>query len=152
MVQAARSGKQNIVEGAMAAAVSSETELLLTNVALASLEELREDYSDYLKTHAGAIWERDSKEAVFTRNLCRKADASYGNVYGPIIETRPDFVVANILICLICQTTFLISRQIKAQEQKFLLKGSVREQLSRARRAYRKQASSQASQDSPTSH
>lgn len=133
MVQAARSGKQNIVEGALAGAASSETELKLTNVALASLGELREDYLDYLHTHDAAVWAADSKEAVYARNLCHKDDGSYEKAYKEFIETRPANVVANIMLCVISQTTFLLSRQIKALEQNFLRDGGVRERMTKAR-------------------
>ena len=69
MVQAARSGKQNIVEGAKAGMTSTETEIKLTNVARGSLEELLEDYLDFLRIRNLNAWEKDSKEASFVRNL-----------------------------------------------------------------------------------
>ena len=71
MVQAARSGKQNIVEGSEASATSKETELKLTNVAKASLEELLEDYLDYLKTHGLLEWPKDSAKGLAARRLGR---------------------------------------------------------------------------------
>ena len=69
MVQAARSGKQNIVEGAKAAKTSAEMELKLTGVARASLEELLIDYEDYLRTNRAAAWSKDSREAQYVRRL-----------------------------------------------------------------------------------
>ena len=71
MVQAARSGKQNIIEGSMASGTSKETELKLTNVARASLEELLEDYRDFLRIRRATEWDKDSKEALYVRRLAR---------------------------------------------------------------------------------
>ena len=72
MVQAARSGKQNIVEGSMASGTSKEMEIKLTNVARASLEELLEDYRDFLRTGGLRLWEKGSREAVFVRGMGRQ--------------------------------------------------------------------------------
>src|SRR5205809_6279809 len=69
MIQAARSGKQNIAEGSKAAATSKETEIKLTNVARASLEELLIDYRDFLRVRDLPLWDKDSKEAQFVRKL-----------------------------------------------------------------------------------
>src|SRR4051812_43746692 len=77
MVQAARSGKQNILEGSQASGTSKETELKLVNVARASLEELLEDYRDFLRVRRRKLWEKDSKEALFVRKLGATKDASY---------------------------------------------------------------------------
>lgn len=139
MIQAARSGKQNIIEGAMASAASKETEIKLTNVALASLEELKEDYRDYIVTHQSSIWQKDSREAVFVRNLCRGENVNYENTYQQFIETRPANIAANILICVINQATFLLRKQIAAQEKQFLTQGGIREQMTQARLEVRKQ-------------
>jgi hypothetical protein len=118
MVQAARSGKQNIVEGSMASGTSKEMEIKLMNVARASLEELLEDYRDFLRTRGLRLWEKDSKEARFVRKLGSSKDTSY-ETYRTYIETRPPEVVANIIICLIHQTNFLLDRQIRQLEQAF---------------------------------
>src|ERR1039457_5854790 len=77
MVQAARSGKQNILEGCQASGTSKETEIKLINVARASLEELLEDYRDFLRVRDAALWKKNSKEALFARKLGTKKDASY---------------------------------------------------------------------------
>ena len=135
MVQAARSGKQNIVEGAMASVSSSATEIKLTGVALASLAELKEDYLDYLHTHDGTEWDKDSREARFVRDLCRRGDVSYESTYTQFVESRDANTVANIMICLICQTEYLLMRQIAALEKKFLEQGGIRERMYSARRA-----------------
>ena len=116
MIQAARSGKQNILEGSRASGTSKETELKLTNVARASLEELLEDYRDYLRTHNQAQWDKDSKEARFVRKLGASRDLSYES-FREFIETRPGEIVADILISLIHQTNFLLDQQIRRLER-----------------------------------
>lgn len=136
MIQAARSGKQNIVEGAMASACSKQTELFLTNVALASFGELLEDYLDYLKTRKFEIWDKDSEKVQYVRKLCRQENAGY-EVYREFIETRPAEVVANIVVTLIHQVQFLLDRQIKALENKFLKEGGVKEKMTKMRLEHR---------------
>jgi four helix bundle suffix protein len=138
MVQAARSGKQNIVEASMASGTSKETEIKLTNVARASLEELLVDYQDFLRTRDLRLWAKDSKEALFVRKLGASNDVSYGT-YKTYFETRPPEVVANIIICLIHQTNFLLDQQIRQLEQAFLKEGGLRERMTRARLAARAQ-------------
>jgi four helix bundle protein len=101
MVQAARSGKQNIVEGSQVSGTSKEAELKLLNVARASLEELLEDYRDYLRTRGHALWDKNSNQALFVRKLGRKDQGSY-EAYREFLETRPADVCTSILICLIC--------------------------------------------------
>jgi four helix bundle suffix protein len=136
MVQAARSGKQNILEGSQASGTSKETELKLTNVARASLEELLADYQDYLRQHDRRLWDRNSKEALYVRNLGRKPDLSYED-FRPFIETRPPEVIANIIVCLIHQANYLLDQQIRRLEQDFLKEGGLRERMTRARLAAR---------------
>ena len=136
MVQAARSGKQNIVEGAMASAGSKQSELLLTNVAKASLEELIEDYIDFLKTRQCEIWEKGSEKVEYVRKIGRRKDESYES-YREFIESRPAEVVANIVITLIHQASYLLERQVKALEKKFLIEGGVKEQMTKMRLANR---------------
>jgi four helix bundle suffix protein len=132
MVQAARSGKQNILEGCMASATSKETEIKLVNVARASLEELLEDYRDFLRTRSHPHWEKDSREALFVRKLGSKPDVSY-ETYRIYVDTRPPEIVANILICLIHQTNYLLDQQLRALEKGFLAEGGLRERMTRAR-------------------
>jgi four helix bundle suffix protein len=136
MVQAARSGKQNIVEGTMASGTSKEAEIKLLNVARASLEELLEDYRDFLRVRKAKLWEKDSKEALFVRKLATRKNVSYGS-YATYVETRPAEVVANILICLIHQTNYLLNQQIRQLEKDFLREGGLRERMSKARMAAR---------------
>src|SRR5436853_3756640 len=111
MIQSARSGKKNILEGSKAALTSKETEIKLTNVARASLEELLDDYKDYLRARDLKIWDKDSKEAQYVRRLGRKTPQTYED-YREFVETRPPEVVANIALCLIHQTNYLIDQQL----------------------------------------
>ncbi|NCC50458.1 MAG: four helix bundle protein [Spartobacteria bacterium] len=159
MVQAARSGKQNIIEGSMASGTSKETELKLTNVARASLEELLEDYRDFLRTRQAIEWNKNSKEALFVRNLAtgkiqlnedgtKVTKATHGQPNtsrmshkSPVItydtfrsfESRPAEVRANVIICLIHQTNYLLDQQLRKLEQDFLNEGGLRERMTRAR-------------------
>jgi four helix bundle suffix protein len=107
-------------------------EIKLTNVARASLEELLEDYRDFLRVRGQLSWKKDSKEAMFVRKLGAKKDSTYES-YRTYIETRPAEVVANILICLIHQTNYLLDQQIRQLEQAFLKEGGLRERMTRAR-------------------
>jgi four helix bundle suffix protein len=132
MVQAARSGKQNIIEGCQVSGTSKEAEVKLTNVARASLEELLADYRDFLRARGMRLWEKDSKEAMFVRRLGAKPDVSYES-YRTYLETRPPEVVANIIICLIHQTNYLLDQQIRRLEKDFLEQGGLRERMTKAR-------------------
>lgn len=137
MVQAARSGKQNILEGCQATGASKETEIKLASVARASLEELLDDYRDFLRTGDHPLWETNSKEALFVRKLGANANASY-ETYRTYIDTRPAPTVANLLICLVHQTNYLLDQQIRRLEQDFLKQGGLRERMTRARLAARR--------------
>lgn len=136
MVQAARSGKQNIAEGSKASGTSKEMEIKLTNVARASLEELLIDYNDFLRVRNFRIWEKDSKEAQYVRKLGSKAHVSF-ETYREMVETRPAEVVANIAICLINQANYLLDQQIRRLEKDFVEQGGLRERMTRARIQYR---------------
>jgi four helix bundle suffix protein len=132
MVQAARSGKQNIVEGSKASGTSKEMEIKLTNVARASLEELLVDYQDFLRVRDFTLWDKDSKEAQYIRKMGSKAHVTF-EAYREFVETRPADIVANITICLIHQTNYLLDQQIRRLEQDFLKEGGLRERMTRAR-------------------
>jgi four helix bundle suffix protein len=136
MIQSARSGKKNILEGSKAALTSKETEIKLTNVARASLEELLDDYKDYLRARDLKIWDKESKEAQYVRKLGRKTPQTYED-YRKFVETRPPEVIANIAICLIHQTNYLIDQQLRRLEQDFVKEGGLRERMTRARLQYR---------------
>jgi four helix bundle suffix protein len=139
MIQSARSGKQNIVEGSMASGTSKETEIKLMNVARASLEELLEDYRDHLRVGKFELWDKDSEEALFVRKLGRQADESY-QTYETYFETRPSNTFANIVICLIYQAKYLLSKQISSLEQAFVEEGGLRERMTNARLQYRRRS------------
>ena len=102
------------------------------NVARASLEELLEDYRDFLRVRGKTLWEKNSREALFVCKLGGNKDASY-ETYKFYIETRPPEIVANILICLIHQTNYLLDQQIRRLEQDFVKEGGLRERMTRAR-------------------
>jgi four helix bundle suffix protein len=136
MVQAARSGKQNISEGSQVSGTSKETEIKLMSVARGSQQELLEDYRDYLRTRGFPRWEKNSREALFVRKLGAKENTSY-ETYRTYIETRPPEVVANIIICLIHQTNYLLDQLLRRLEQDFLKEGGLRERMTRARLAAR---------------
>src|SRR5438128_1854475 len=135
MVQAARSGKQNIAEGSKASGTSKEMEIKLTNVARASLEELLVDYRDFLRVRDLRLWNKDSKEANFVRKLGRGPHVTY-ETYREFCETRPAEVVANIAICLIHQANYLLDRQIRRLERDFIKEGGIRERMTKARLQY----------------
>jgi four helix bundle suffix protein len=136
MVQSARSGKKNILEGSKAAITSRETEIKLTNVARASLEELLDDYVDYLRARDHAIWDKESAQAQFVRNLGRVSPQTF-ELYREFVETRPAETIANIAICLIHQANYLIDRQLQRIEQEFVLQGGLRERMTRVRLEHR---------------
>jgi four helix bundle suffix protein len=136
MIQAARSGKQNIVEGSKASVTSKETEIKLTNVARASLEELLSDYQDFLRVRDLRLWNKSSKEALYIRRLGKQPDESY-ETYRQFVETRPPEVIANIAICLIHQANYLLDQQIRRMEQDFIKEGGIREAMTRARLQHR---------------
>ena len=136
MVQAARSGKKNLLEGSKASLTSKEVEIKLTNVARASLEELLDDYRDYLRARDHAIWAKDSKQALFVRTLGRRPQQTYED-YREFVETRPPETVANIAICLIHQANYLIDQQLRRLEQDFIKEGGLREKMTRARLDHR---------------
>lgn len=138
MVQAARSGKQNIIEGSKASGTSKEMEIKLTNVARASLEELLEDYRDFLRVRDFAIWEKNSKEARYIRKLGSNPEAGY-ETYRSFVETRSAEIIANIAICLVHQANYLLDQQLRRLEQDFLKEGGLRERMTHARLRARKQ-------------
>ena len=138
MVQAARSGKQNIAEGSKAAKTSTKTELTLTNVARASLEELLVDFQDFLRVRDLPVWSKDSKESLYVRKLGKTPDETF-ETYRPFFEDRPAAVLANIAICLIHQANYLLDQQIRHLEKDFVENGGIREQMTRARLNHRAQ-------------
>jgi four helix bundle suffix protein len=137
MVQAARSGKQNILEGSRASGTSKETEIKLTNVARASFEELLEDYRDFIRLRHIEEWARDHAYARRLDSLNRKAEANY-ETFKKGIEHADPAIAANVLIGLIKYTNYLLDRQLRSLEQAFLKEGGLRERMTAARLRQRK--------------
>ena len=131
MVQAARSGKQNIVEGSAASSTSKETEIKLINVAKASLHELLIDYEDFLRTRNHRQWEMESVEMQKMRELGSKHNET--SFYMELIASRPPETIANIAICLIKQTDYLIANLLDRISKQFIQNGGMRERMTRMR-------------------
>lgn len=135
MIQAARSGKQNIIEGCAASATSAKTEIKLVNVAKASLKELIEDYEDYLKTRQHRQWLPGSKEHETMRRLgATHNDAEF---FMNIVATRPPETIANMVIILLKQVDYLLFRQLQRLEADFIDNGGFSERMAAARRKKR---------------
>lgn len=132
MIQAARSGKQNIAEASMASATSKETEIKLTNVARASLEELLIDYEDYLRTNKLEKWSRAHKLSLRFDELNKIPDANYSTFKKAIENDNPE-ISANVMCCLINVTSYLLGKQLAALEKAFINEGGLRERMTRAR-------------------
>ncbi|HMP75370.1 MAG TPA: four helix bundle suffix domain-containing protein [Kiritimatiellia bacterium] len=151
MIQAARSGRQNIAEGSRAAATSSQTELRLLCVARASLEELLLDFEDFLRHRRLPQWAAESPEALAVREVPRRfkkdqaarsdltdlTDQERWALYAPWLEHDEPAIRANAVICLIHQANFLLDQQISALEKQFVEEGGYSEQLAAARLAER---------------
>lgn len=132
MVQAARSGKQNIIEGSLASGMSKETELKLTSVARASLEELLADYHDFLRLRGQGEWPKEHPYAKRLRELNRDPNATYAT-FKKGIENPDPVLAANVILGLIRVASYLLDCQIRRLEDKFLTEGGIREQMTRAR-------------------
>jgi four helix bundle suffix protein len=149
MVQAARSGVQNIAEGSVASGTSKKTELKLTNVARASLEELLLDYEDFLRQRGFRLWPKDSPEALAVRGRYQSAPADTPDSPNPpdpySLRTASPEVAANTLICLINQASYLLGRQLENLEQQFLQRGGFTERLYAARTQARQRQAEQPS-------
>ena len=116
MVQAARSGKQNIAEASEDSGTSKKTELKLTDVARGSLEELLEDYEDFLRLRRLPIWPKDHPQAQVIRNLAYRTDRTY-ETYRTYVEDSPPEVAANTILCVIHQANYLLDRQLESLER-----------------------------------
>ena len=132
MVQAARSGKQNIVEASQASGTSKEMEIKLTNVARASLAELEEDYQDFLRTRQLLEWPPEHPYSRRLRALNRTPDATYDTFRKGIENPDPE-IAANVILGLVRVTCFLLDRQIATLERAFLEEGGLRERMTQAR-------------------
>ena len=166
MVQAARSGRQNIAEGSRAAATSSQTELRLVNVARASLDELLLDFEDFLRQRGFRQWGKNDREARRVREVGfrrdrtdptdrtdRSSPADHWRAYAHWLESSDPAVVANAVICLIHQANYLLDQQIAGLEREFISEGGYTEQLAAARLEERRRQSggrAQSDQRDPT--
>ena len=164
MVQAARSGRQNIAEGSRASATSSQTELRLLNVARSSQEELLLDYEDFLRHRHLPLWAPDSAEALAVREVPRRfrrdrtdqadltdlTDRERWALYAPWLEHADPAVRANALVCLINQANFLLDQQIAAVEEQFVEGGGYSERLAALRLAERERRKDQTDRSDPT--
>ncbi|MBU6401376.1 MAG: four helix bundle suffix domain-containing protein [Verrucomicrobia bacterium] len=136
MVQAARSGKQNILEGSEACATSKETELKLTNVARASQKELLEDYRDFMRARHIEEWAPNHPYALRLRRLNRTPDANY-ETFKKGIEHADPAICANVIAGLIKVTCYLLEQQLRRLERDFVEQGGLRERMTRARLTFR---------------
>ena len=132
MVQAARSGKQNIIEGSQASGTSKAIEIKLTNVARASLEELLEDYRDFLRVRGIEEWSKEHPYTKRLRQLNREPNANY-ETFKKAIENPDPAIAANAMIGLIKLTSFLLDQQLRHLEKSFVEEGGLRERMTRVR-------------------
>jgi len=132
MVQAARSGRQNIAEGSTDSGTSKKSELKLVGVARGSLEELVLDFEDFLRQRGLPKWEKDHPKAKAVRELAYESNKTY-ETYRGLVE-RDAETAANTLVCLIYQTCYLLDQQLRALERAFLEEGGITERLYAARK------------------
>jgi len=137
MVQAARSGKQNIVEGSEDGKTSSEMEIRLLNVARGSLQELRSDYLDYLNTHRLSLWDTSSERQQRMREFCHSHN-DYSD-YEPFVAKMNDEEMANLLLTLCHQTDKMMCAYIEKLEERFVTEGGIKERMYAARTGYRQE-------------
>ena len=136
MVQAARSGKQNIAEGSAAGATSAETEITLTNVAKASLQELLDDYEDYLRVRGLERWSLEDARTKHTQQFCSSHNSS--SDYMELIKSRSAETIANIAITLIHQEDVMLRKLLERLQKDFEQYGGIKEQMTAARLGFRR--------------
>ncbi|MBQ6047656.1 MAG: four helix bundle suffix domain-containing protein [Bacteroidales bacterium] len=137
MIQAARSGKQNIVEGTEDGVSSTEMQLKLLNVARASLQELREDYKDYLTARNLPIWDDSNPRFPTMRKFCSTHNTL--DAFKPFLECWSDEEMANVALTLCHQTDSLLNKHLKRLESEFVEQGGIKERMYAARTGYRQQ-------------
>ena len=145
MVQAARSGKQNIAEGNQASATSSETEIKLTNVAKASLEELLDDYEDYLRVRQLPQWGNLHPRYEKMRQYARSQQI--GKDYAQVVRKMNDEEIANLCITLIHQAMYMLHKLLITMQERFVTEGGIKERMYQARVTYRNSQSNQSYQN-----
>ena len=151
MVQSARSCKQNIVEASMASGTSKETEIKLTNVARASLEELKKDFEDYIRTRHLKFWDKNHPYYTELTKKHKTLNANY-ETYRKGIESPNVEVSANVLLSLINVTGYLLAQQIKTLEKNFLEEGGLKERMTQARIDVRRKKAQESENQRPTSN
>ncbi len=137
MIQAARSGKQNIAEGSMVSGTSKKSELKLMGVARASLEELLQDYLDFLRQNGFNVWAKDDPRSLQIRKLGYMANKSY-LTYKTYIENYSGETAANTTVCIIHQTNYLLDQLIRRLDKDFKSNGGITERLYQARKNIKK--------------
>ena len=135
MVQAARSGKQNIIEGTEDGETSTEMQVKLMNVARASLQELREDYRDYLMSHRLKIWDSSHQRYHSMQDFCRQHNRVED--YQPFFQKWSNEEMANIALTLCYQTDAMMHKVLLRMEQEFVEQGGIKERMHAARTGYR---------------
>lgn len=133
MVQAARSGKQNIAEGSIFSGTSKETEIKLTNVARASLEELKLDYEDFLRVRKLSIWNVNDRLSARMSELNKSVKKPTYGTFRRAIEHEDPEICANAMIWLIQVCKYLLTMQLRQLESAFILSGGLRERMLQAR-------------------
>ena len=136
MLQAARSGKQNIIEGKEDGETSTEMEIKLLNVARSSLQELREDYRDYLHTRNLPVWDSTHPRYTAMQTFCRNNNKAED--YEPYLKKWDDEEMANTALTLCYQTDNLLHNELKRLEADFVKEGGIKERMHAARTGYRK--------------
>lgn len=136
MIQAARSGKQNIAEGSMASGTSKKIELKLVGIARASLEELLLDYQDFLRQYNLLLWNKNDPRVIEIREIGTYPDRSYVS-YKTYVEDGSKELAANVIICIIHQTNYLLDQLLRKLEKDFLKEGGFTERLYHVRKNYK---------------
>lgn len=131
MVQASRSGKQNIAEGSLASMTSRKTEIKLTNVAKASLGELLIDYEDYVRTRNLTRWDTSNERYQKLRDYVKTEE--FENGYMDLVGRLNDEEIANLCMTLIHQAMHMLEHLLDAQQEQFAREGGVSEAMTRAR-------------------
>lgn len=137
MIQAARSGKQNIIEGTEDGETSTEMHIKLLNVARSSLQELREDYRDYLLTRHLSIWDSNHHRYAAMQEFCKHHNKK--EEYQPFFQKWDDEEMANIALTLCYQTDAMLNKALLKMEKEFVEEGGMKERMYAARTGYRQQ-------------
>lgn len=135
MVQAARSGKQNIVEGSADGVTSTAMESSLLNAARGSIKELKEDYLDYIGSHKLVLWDNRHHRYQAMQEFCRRHNRIED--YEPYFERWSDEEMANAAVSLCCMVDTMMQTYQKKKEEEFVTQGGIKERMTAARLGYR---------------